>query len=365
MKKLTFLIASLLLLLLTQAIAQHQPVRIGLVGLTHDHVHGILSRPDFADIQIVGIAEPNAYLANKYSARYGFDRKIIYPTLEDMIAATKPEAVAVFGPVYEHLRVVQVCAPLGIHVMVEKPLAVSLAHAKEMIALAKKYNIQLLTNYETTWYASNHRAYELIHDQNTIGDIRKVVVHDGHQGPKEVGVSAEFLNWLTDPVQNGGGAIMDFGCYGADLITWLMKGVKPLSVLAVTQQIKPDVYPHVDDEATIVVTYPKAQGIIQASWNWPYSRKDMEVYGQHGYVMSDNRSDLRYRKSEPDQEIKEKLNPRETPYDDPFAFFAAVVRRKIRMNANDLSSMETNLVAMEILEAAKESARTGKVVWLR
>ena len=138
MKKLTFLIPYLLSLLITQAMAQSEPVRIGIVGLAHDHVNGILSRRDFGDIQIVGIAEPNQDLAKKYSQRYGLNMKIVYATLEEMIATTKPEAVAVFSPIYAHLRVVKVCAPLGIHVMVEKPLAVSLAHAKEMIALAKK-----------------------------------------------------------------------------------------------------------------------------------------------------------------------------------------------------------------------------------
>ena len=90
--------------------------------------------------------------------------------------------------------------------MVEKPMAVSLEHAKKMKALAEKYHIQLLTNYETTWYPTNHRAKALL-DEGTIGDIRKVVVRDGHRGPKKIGVNSEFLEWLTDPVQNGGGAI--------------------------------------------------------------------------------------------------------------------------------------------------------------
>jgi hypothetical protein len=51
----------------------------------------------------------------------------------------------------------------------------------------------------------------------------------------------------------------------------------PLTVTAVTQQIKPEIYPRVDDEATIILTYLHAQGILQASWNWPFDRKDMEV----------------------------------------------------------------------------------------
>jgi predicted dehydrogenase len=70
----------------------------------------------------------------------------------------------------------------------------------------------------------------------------------------------EFLQWLTDPVLNGGGALTDFGCYGADLATWFMNGETPLTVTAVTQQIKPDLYPKVDDEATIILAYKKGTG---------------------------------------------------------------------------------------------------------
>jgi predicted dehydrogenase len=158
--------------------------------------------------------------------------------------------------------------------MVEKPLSVNLDEARQMETLANKYGIHLLTNYETTWYGSNQKAFNQL---DALGDIRKIVVHDGHQGPKEIGVNKEFLDWLTDPVKNGGGALMDFGCYGANLITWLMKGERPQAVVAITQQIKPEVYPKVEDEATIIVTYPKAQGIIQASWNWPYNRKGKKV----------------------------------------------------------------------------------------
>ena len=82
---------------------------------------------------------------------------------------------------------------------------------------------------------------------------KKVVIHDGHQGLKEIGVNKEFLDWLTDPIQNGGGALIDFGCYGANLMTYIMNGQQPISVTAVTQQFKPAVYLKVDDEASIIV----------------------------------------------------------------------------------------------------------------
>jgi predicted dehydrogenase len=230
-----------------------------------------------------------------------------------------------------------------------------------MQALALKNGIQLLTNYETTWYGSNRKAFEML---DSIGEIRKMVVHDGHQGPKEIGVSKEFFNWLTDPVKNGGGAIVDFGCYGANQITWLMNGEKPLSVFAVTQQIKPDIYPKVDDEATIIVTYPKAQGIIQASWNWPFGRKDIEIYGQHGWMIAD-RNGLKTKMSENKNETYQAVASSLPPYSDPFAYFAAVVHGEIKMKPTDLSSLENNMIVVEILEAAKKSAKEGKMIYLK
>lgn len=239
-----------------------KPLRIGIAGLTHDHVGWLLSRARDSDIQIVGIAEKNRELAERYLKKYNLSMDLVYSSLEEMLDKSKPEAVCAFNSIYEHLEVVKACAPRKINVMVEKPLAVSVDHAKQMEALASKYNIYLLTNYETTWYGSNAKVVQML---DSIGDLRKIVVHDGHHGPKEIGVSKEFFEWLTDPVKNGGGAVIDFGCYGANLITWLMKGEKPVSVFAVLQQIKPDIYPKVDDEATIIITYPKTQGIIQAS----------------------------------------------------------------------------------------------------
>lgn len=344
-----------------------KPLRLGVAGFTHDHVHQILRRPAKGDVEIVGVAEPNRELAMRYLKRYNLPENLWYPTLETMIAATKPEMVCAFNSIFEHKQVVEICAPKGIHVMVEKPLAVSTAHAKSMVDLAKKHKIHLLTNFETTWYSSHQVAYELIYGKNALGDIRKVVVHDGHKGPKEIGCSQEFLSWLTDPVMNGGGAIIDFGCYGANLMTWLMKGERPITVTAVTQQVKPDIYPKVDDEATIILTYPKSQAIIQASWNWPFDRKDMEIYGQKGYVVCDRTLQMRTRlgdgiKRDANEEKREIANLL-TPYDDPFSYFAAVVKGEIK-SEKDLSSLEINQIVVEILEAAIQSAKTGKAVKL-
>lgn len=337
-----------------------KPFRIGIAGLTHTHVHWLLGRANDGDIEIVGIAEPNRELAERYLSLYNLPLSLLFPTLKEMLDQTQPEAVTAFNPIDEHLETVRACAPRKIHVMVEKPLAVSLEHAREMEALARKHGIHLLTNYETTWYGSNLLAVEKLAGA---GPLRKVVVHDGHPGPKEIGVNKEFLEWLTDPVKNGGGALTDFGCYGANLITWLMDGEKPLTVLAVTQQIKPDVYPKVDDEATIILVYPGMQGIIQASWNWPYNRKDLEIYAVGGYAIAD-REGVESKMGTEGPVLFDKAIASEAPYHDPFAYLAAVVRNEITVKPADLSALENNVTVMKILDAAKRSAESGRQVSL-
>lgn len=340
------------------------PLRIGVVGLVHSHVHGILGRADKGDIQIVGIAEPNRELALRYSRQYGFSMDLVFETLDGMVRATKPEAVTVFTSIYDHLATVSYCAPKGIHVMVEKPLAASLDHANQMVALAEKHKIWLLTNYETTWYGSNALADQKLHHDSVLGDLRRIVFHTGHFGPVEIGCEPEFLEWLTDPVQNGGGALMDFGCYGANLSTWFMRGNPPLSVSCTTQQLKPHLYPRVDDDATIVLTYPNAQVIIQASWNWPHHVKDMEMYGTEGYLIAKNATDFGLSTSEHKSGslAMEKAPQLEPGLDDPFSLLHQVVRGIRKPEPFSPSSLENNLIVMQILEAAKQSAASGKVV---
>lgn len=340
-----------------------QPVRIAVVGLSHDHVHWILGRKKTDDVEVVAIVENNRELAERYSKRYNYPMNIVYPTLDAMYAAIKPEAVVTFTSIYNHLKVVEFCAPRKIHVMVEKPLAVNVEHAKKMIGLAKKHNIHLMTNYETTWYGSNEKAYELVSNKD-IGDIKKITFHTGHQGPVEIGCSKEFLSWLTDPILNGGGAIIDFGCYGANLATWLMKGEKPVSVFAVTNTNKPLVYPKVDDEATIILQYKKAQVVIQPSWNWPYSRKDMQVYGTKGFVFCNDAVNMSYSTDNNKTAATIKAHGLPQKRNDPFTYFANLVRGNIQQDKFDLSGTTNNEMVVKILQAAKQSAKTGrKITW--
>jgi len=348
-----------------QIIALENPVRIGIVGLTHGHARLALKLLTSDKVKIVGIAEPNRELAQKYSEQFGFPMSMVYSTTEEMIAVSKPQAVAAFNSTIEHLSVVEACAPKGIHVMVEKPLAVNLQQAVKMKELAEKYHIFLITNYETTWHPSVKACFQMAFKENKIGVVRKVVFHDGNFGTKESKSPPEFIEWLTDPVKNGGGAIMDFGCYGINIMTWLVKGQLPYSVYAETRQFKPDLYPRVDDDATIILNYPSCNCIIEASWNWAVPRKDMEIYGETGYIIADNNIEYRYRFNKNEQETKIEDKDPGYPVNEPFSYFASIVKGELVPEKFDCATLENNLVVAKILEAAIKSAKTGKAIKLQ
>ena len=344
-------------------------LRVGIVGLVHGHAGGFLNGGALTpaggalkrtDVQIVGIAEPNRQLFDEYAQRLHLDSGLYFATTDEMISRAHPQAVLVFTNTFDHTRVVEECARRGVHVMMEKPLAVSYKDALAMADAARRGNIHVLVDYETTWYASNKAAYDLL-QQGALGEARKIVAHDGHSGP--FAMQKEFVAWLTDPKLNGAGALYDFGCYGADLATWLMNGEAPLTVTAVTKRIQPERYPKVDDEADIILTYPSAVALIEGSWNWPFSIKDLEVYGKTGFaktILRDKVEVRREREKESQIVTGEKLAP---PNDDPLHYLAAVISGAVH-DENGLSSLKTNVVVSEILDAARRSAQEGRTIHL-
>jgi predicted dehydrogenase len=340
-----------------------QPLKVAIVGLEHGHVEGFLSQlPKHTDVQLVGIADANPELWQKYGKKYALPDALFYKSEANMIEKTRPQAVLVYTSIAEHRHAIEIAAQYGVSVMVEKPLTISLDDALAIRKAARDHKIQVLVNYETTWYTSNRAAYEEVHE-GRIGEIRRVVVHDGHQGPKEINVPPEFLSWLTDPQQNGAGALYDFGCYGVDLMTWLMHGETPQTVTAVVNHDKPQLYPKVDDDSTITLQYPHAQAVIMGSWNWPFGRKDMEVYGATGYAITVAAEQIRIR-HEHDSEERTTTAPalpgRER---DSLSYLSAVLRGEI-VPKGDLTALDTNVIVMQILDAARESARTGRSVKL-
>ena len=336
-----------------------ETLKVAVVGLSHDHAHEIMNAYRENRIELLGIAEKDTNLIVRYKKDYQVPDTLFFPDTKTMLKMVSPDVVMAYNPIDEHLAVAEVCLPMKIPLMVEKPLATNLEDAQKMAKIARENDTYLLTNFETTWYASHQKLKTLV-GESKFGKITKMIAKDGHEGPKEIGCSKEFLAWLTDPVKNGGGAVMDFGCYGANLMTWLQNGKRPIAVTAVTKQMKPDIYPKVDDDATITLEYENAIGIIEASWNWPYSIKSLEVYGANTSYHAPNGKTLVKNKNPIEAE---KIALTQDYYKNHITYLEAVLSGKIAPE-NDLSSLSNNLIVVEILEAAKKSAQTGRRIEL-
>lgn len=337
------------------------PIKVVIAGLVHGHVSGFLKSAQSGSIEIVGICEADREVVALYQERYKLDAALFGPDLHKMLDERKPQAIWAFSNTFDHLSVVEAAAPRGIHVIVEKPLAVDKPAADRMAALARKHKIHLLTNLETTWYSCLAEAHRLCVQEQQLGTLTKIVGHFGHPGPDHV--QPEFLAWLNDPKLNGGGASSDFGCYGSDIITWFMGNKRPISVTALFQTDRPEAFKRVDDNATLILEYPQAQGIIQASWDWTFPRKDVEIYGRKGIIRTINPTDYDIRLDRTKRPEEKTAAPLPQPYATSVEYFAAIIRGEIDPTGT-MSSLETNLIAVEIQDAARESAKTGKKVLL-
>jgi len=339
--------------------------RLAVVGLDHDHVWSLLK--DIAgepSAELVAIAESDAALVSRAQKEVPASVKF-YADYVAMLDEAKPEAVIVATANDRHLEILRQCAKRHIHYSTEKPMATNAADAREMERLAQEANIKLMVNYWNAWVAPSHDLFHRVR-AGEVGSIQKIIVQYGHRGPKEIGVSQQFASWLYDPVKNGGGAIMDFGCYGAELSLWL-KG-RPTRVYATTRKMKVEQNNKVDDDATIVLEYPDATAIIEASWDWPYTKDLVEVFGPKGSLLARHNT-LQYRSADargpnvaPDGEnVTLDALPKETS--NPISYFVDCIRNNKPIE--DPVSARLNVQVMEILDAARESARTGKPQELR
>ncbi len=335
--------------------------RLAIVGLDHDHVWELLGYiAKEPDAELLAIAEQQPALVKQAQSKVP-DSVKFYSDYVAMLDEAKPDAVIVTTANNRHLEILRECAKRHIHYSVEKPMATNAADAREMERLAKQAGIKVMVNYWNVWVAPTHELFHRVKD-GQLGAAQRIIVQYGHEGPKEIGVSSYFADWLYDPVKNGGGAIMDFGCYGAEWALWL-KG-RPTRVFATSKKLKVAQQNKVDDDSTIVLDYPDATVIIEASWDWPYGKGQVQVFGPKGSLLATG-SNLFYRstadrgsKGELDGEPVS-LNPPPHETSNPIAYFIDCIRHDKPIE--DPLSTNLNVQVMDILDAARESVRNGQV----
>lgn len=236
-------------------------LRIGVIGLVHDHVWGILDEfREIKDIEVMCVSDVNEPLLAKAK---GLGIENIYKSHEELLAKEDIDAAIVYTENSRHADVTDLAAEKGLHIMVEKPMASDLEQAERMFKAARKAGIKLMINYPTAWYPTIRHAHKLA-QEGLIGRIYQVRYRAAHEGPKEIGCSRYFYEWLYDEKLNGAGAFMDYCCYGANMCRWIL-GI-PWKVVAVGGTYVRE-YLTVEDNAVLLMGYKKAMGIAEASWS--------------------------------------------------------------------------------------------------
>jgi predicted dehydrogenase len=332
--------------------------RVGVAGLVHDHIWGMLRWwKELEGAELVAAADVNPPLLER--ARTEFGVKQTYASFQQMFDNEELDIVTAGLDNKSTVDAVEAAAAKGIHVISEKPMSATLEQADRMVAACRKARVELMINWPTAWSPAIQTLDRLVRE-GTIGAVHKVKYLAAHQGPKEIGCSPYFYNWLYNAELNGAGALMDYCCYGANMAAhWLGR---PESVVGMMGTLVKEDFP-VDDNAIILMKYPHAFGIAEASWTQqaPDGSANPSVFGAAGTLSVVPNRGIRLARMnrdvewfEPDQPSPGKRNGAE--------YLVSCLRS--RTPVEGMCSAETSRTAQEILQRGLDSAQSGRAVVL-
>lgn len=235
-------------------------LRVGVLGLSHDHVwSNVEALQGRSDVRLAGASEPREELRRKFSSTFEVDAE---PEHDSLLDSGRLDAVYIFSSNAEGAALAVAAAERGLHVLIEKPMAATLEQADAMMAAVRRNHVRLMINWPFAWWPQLQHALKLA-AQGAIGNLWQVKYRAAHAGPQELGCSPAFCDWLFDAQRNGGGALMDYCCYGAVLARALM-GV-PSRVTALTGRFcKENIT--VEDNAFLAMMYPRGMATAEGSW---------------------------------------------------------------------------------------------------
>jgi predicted dehydrogenase len=334
-------------------------IRIGVLGLTHDHVWGNLNElAACGDGELVAAAEPHPALREQIRS-YGVEQ--VFDDYSTMLDSVKLDAVYIFSDNLRGAELAEMAAERGLHIMIEKPMASTYAGAARMYGAARAAGVQLMVNWPLMWWASIQEAYRLI-GEGRIGEVWQVNYRSAHGGPRELGCSTHFAEWLYDPRRNGAGALMDYCCYGAALTCSLL-GL-PARVSAVSARLqKPDLL--AEDNAVVIMQHARALSTATASWTQQGDMTSYEpmIYGTRGTLfIRAYGQELWFADAEQKNGVRLDVPEPPAAMRNSAECFTAHIRSGEPIGG--LCSPEVGLMAQEVLEAAILAAAEERSVSL-
>lgn len=319
------------------------------------------------EAEVVGIWSRNAERAAAFAKKHRIARH--YSTLEQAITESGCDIVDVCLPNFLHHRAVLAAANAGKHVIIEKPLAMTLEEADEMIAVCKSKNRKLMYAEELCFAPKYERVRKLVNEK-AIGRIYQMRQCEKHSGP--------HTDWFYDINQSGGGALMDMGCHGIAWFRWMLGGrPKARSVFAHMQNgLIHGQRTRAEENSVCMVEFEDgAIGIAENSWAKHGGMDDrVEVYGTDGVIYADlfmGNSALTYSQKGYGYAMEKAGSTQgwtftifEEAFNQGYPQELKHFVECVREDKAPLVTAEDGRAVLEIMCAAYQSARTGQKVAL-
>ncbi len=310
---------------------------------TGKHLRELAGNPR---VETVGLWDPLPSRAERLRGNVGLSQGQVYTDLGQLIEGAQPEVVISCASNARHAEIVELFAPHGIHVMVEKPFAATLEQANRMVYAASRGGSQLMCNWPTAWSPAIHQAREWV-QAGRIGKLLQVRHRAGHNGPGK-----DFSTWFYRK-EEGGGALLDFCSYGAHITGWVL-GQLPEAVSAMAATLAKPV--PVEDNAVVLARYSGVLGVWEATWTRVGDEPGPTVvfYGSEG-VLTPGPDGLRVSRERGQVETVP-LAPLVGP-DNAIDYFLDCLEANRRVEG--LCSPELGLMTQHVLEAATRAVASG------
>jgi predicted dehydrogenase len=285
-----------------------------------------------------------------------FEIPRVFSDYESLIACAQPDAIICCAENSEHVHVVEACAAAGAHVMVEKPLSATLAEARRIAELAEQSGICVMTNWPFLWSSAYHRLYSLVRE-GAIGRVFEFRLRAGHAGPTGGRLPEDPRGRWWFERQYGGGALLDFCCYGACESLWYV-GEPAQRVLAMADRLVYE-FGDTEDNAIVLVRYPSALAIFEATWTQHGSPgpNGPIIWGTEATAYVSGKDCITILRDGDETVVEAKEPPIEQSGP---AHFVACLREERELH--EVVGLANNLRVMEILDAALKSARDGHAI---
>lgn len=230
------------------------------------------------EAEIVAVYTRNAEKAKAFAQKHHIPNW--YDDMDRLINESGCEVVDICLPNFLHAEATLKAATAGKHIIIEKPLAVTLEEADTMIAACKKAGVKLMYAEELCFAPKYERVRHLVNE----GAVEKVYMlkqSEKHSGPHS--------DWFYDINLAGGGVLMDMGCHAIQWCRWMLKNEKVISVYATMNTVLHNKRTNAEDNSVVIIEFESGvTAVLENSWAKHGGMDDRcEVYGTGGVIYAD------------------------------------------------------------------------------